>query len=177
VFELYENAENEVRRLKIAIKEHEILVEKLTDGSIAAIWDWRPEPDEVPAELSDVILGISANVYNWGRHRKNADGEPEYYVESLVNMFIPWNIELVDFILGGLIDDGWEIAEDTNSGPSDSPWRRFELNYLNAPDDIKVNFTMTMSPTHFGSTCELVQVDTEIVEKPIYQVKCENIEE
>lgn len=95
--------------------------------------------------------------------------EGSYWSDSDLTIEIPWNPKLCDKVCNLLQDYDWFSTGDYKSGRAGAK-PEYYIYYHHKETKIKI--TVKMSSSDKNSTCKLVQVGTETVEKPIWQVQC-----
>jgi hypothetical protein len=89
-------------------------------------------------------------------------------------IYIPWQPKLCDDIVLAFQSAGWRIYLEYAGKFDVMPTYTFNLkNEI----DSSVNVYVKMDSDSAASTCRLVQTGTEIVEKPIWEVRCSESDE
>lgn len=100
----------------------------------------------------------------------------EYGVYSqTVEIRIPYNMNRADEMLAYFEGAGWsERKEAVKDGATVTFYYKYER-YNDDP--IKLDLTMCARNWDYpGQSCKLVQVGTETVERPVYEVRCKDLE-
>ena len=120
---------------------------------------------------ADMVAGIELNVARAKLYVREVPEFSHYADISLgleVWVRIPWNGEVVEETFRLLSEAGFERG--TRWGEEERGVEGVE--FTKTVDDIELVGNVSIQVSIEGSTCELRQVGTKMVEKPIYELHC-----